>query len=97
MATESKTPDTDGTPIIAPCHRCGAEIPTSAAIRQVDDEGNIISSIAVDLCSDCEEEITRRVAERRVDAARRKAKYEKSLADLLKGKPKQMDFEMGLD
>ena len=95
MTSEANTPETGGTQIVAPCHLCGTEIPTSAAIRQVDDEGNIISSIAVDLCSDCEEEITRRVAERKVDAARRKAKYEKSLADLLKGKPKQMDF--GLD
>ena len=96
MSTESKIPNTDD-PIVAPCHLCGVEIPTSCAISQIDDEGNIISSIAVDLCSDCKADLEKRVAASRVDAARRKAKYEKTLADLLKGKPRQMDLELGLD
>ena len=97
MSTEQQTPDTDGKPIIAPCHRCGNEIPTSGAIRQVDDEGNIISSIAFDLCSDCEDEITRRVAERRVARARQDELNEQKIQALLSRGPKQMDLEMGLD
>ena len=101
MSHESQIPrDQDGR-IIAPCRRCGVEIPTRGAMYQVDDDGNIFSLRAHDLCSDCKEEIERRVEARKIDDARRRAKYEKTLADLINSIPKkterQIGFDMGLD
>ena len=97
MATESKTPNPSDETIIAPCQECGVEIPTRGAITQIDDEGNVIFRTAFDLCDDCKSEIERRVEARRVDAARRRAKYEKTLADLINSIPKKTERQIGLD
>ena len=102
MSLEAKIPDTDDDPIIAPCRGgCGVEIPTSYAIKAYGDDGSVEILMAVDQCADCEAELERRVAEHRVDAARRRAKYEKNLADLINSIPKpkheQAELDMGLD
>ena len=74
--------------------------PTRYAIRRYDSEGNyagVSIAGAGDLCSDCKADIDRRVAARKVDAARRKAINEQKIADLLSRSPKQMDLNLGLD
>ena len=70
-------------------------------MRAYDDEGNSEIVMSFDRCADCEAELERRAAERKVIEARSKAKYEKSLADLINSIPKkterQIGFDMGLD
>ena len=98
MSIESKIPNTDDGPIVAPCRRCGVVTPTRYAMKRYDSEGNYVGvSIAGDLCSDCKADLERRVAARNVDAARRKAINEQKLAKLLSHVPKQLDLNLGLD
>ena len=99
MATESKTPNTDDDTIIAPCSGCGIGISTRArdVMRAYDEEGNSEIVMSVNRCDACEAELKRRVAEGRVRAARSKAKYEKTLADLRNSIPKKTEKQVGLD
>ena len=97
MVTDSKTPNTDDEPIIAPCLRCRKEIPTHYAIKGYDPEGNIVDTIAADLCSDCKADAVRRGAEALAAAARREAIAEKKRAEIFSRVPKQMHLNMGLD
>ena len=101
MSTESIIPETDE-PTITRCRKCKVEISTRHTIKFYDAEGNYDGvSISVEMCPVCGDEQERRLAEHRVDAARRKAKYEKSLADLIASIPKpkheQPELDMGLD
>ena len=103
MVKESKTPKTPDGTIIAPCYGCGVGIPSRP--RDVmwarDEEGNTRIVMSFNQCDDCEVELDRRLAQREIDDARRKAEYEKSLADLLNSVPKktekQIGFDMGID
>ena len=97
MSTESKTPNLGDGEFIAPCSGCGVGIRTRDVMRAYDDEGNSEIVMSFDRCDDCEAELDRRAAERKVVEARSKAKYEAALAALLKGRPRQMDLDMGLD
>ena len=102
VSTEPKTPETDDT-IIAPCSMCSVGIRTHSrnVLRAYYEDGTseIVSSF--DKCDDCEAELVRRAAERKVREAEAKARYEKSLADLINSIPKktekQIGFDMGLD
>lgn len=102
MSTESKIPETDARPRIMRCRKCRVEIATRHTIKSYDADGNDTGvSISVKMCIPCGNDAERRLAASRVDAARRRAKYEKSLADLLNSVPKktekQIGFDMGLD
>ncbi len=84
------------------CRDCKVEISQRHPITVHDAEGNDTgSSIFVKLCTDCGAERDRRFEERRVDDARRRAKYEKTLADLIASIPKpkheQATLDLGLD
>ena len=98
MSTESKIPETDDQLIIERCSRCKVEISTRHTIKEYDAEGEYTGvSISVRMCNACGSDSERRLAARRVDDARRQAKYEKTLADLLNGAPRQGGLDMGLD
>ncbi len=103
MATDSKTPNTNDDTIIAPCRGCGVGIPSHPrdVMRAYDEDGNSEIVMSFNQCDDCEAELGRRVAEGRVRAAQAKAKYEKTLADLIASIPKpkheQPKLDMGLD
>ncbi len=101
MSNDSQISSVGDKTIIAPCRGCGVEIPTRGAIGQVDDDGNVISKIAFDLCADCKAKLQIRMEESKVLEAEAKARYEKSLADLINSIPKktekQIGFDMGLD
>ena len=103
MSTESKIPETEDEVIIAPCRGCGVGIPTHPrnVMRAYDEDGNSEIVMSFDRCAECEAELKRRAAERKVREARAKAKYEKSLADLINSIPqkteRQIGFDMGID
>ena len=101
MSYESQIPRNQDGQILAPCHMCGVEILTSDVMYQVEDDGSLSILMAHDACSDCEAELERRRAEYRVREAEAKARYEKSLADLIASIPKpkheQAELDMGLD
>ncbi len=103
MVTEPKIPDAEDDTIIAPCRGCGVGIPSLPrdVMRAYDKEGNSTIVMSFNQCDDCKIELERRVAASRVRRAEAKARYEKSLADLLNSVPKkterQIGFDMGLD
>ena len=102
MSTESKTPKTPEGTTIAPCPGCGKDIPTRNYIRVLNDDGTYGRIVAsATRCEECEAKHKKLVAESRLRRAEAKAKYEKSLADLLNSVPKkteqQIGFDMGLD
>ncbi len=102
MSTESKTPQTPEGTTIAPCPGCGKDIPTRNYIRVLNDDGTygrVVESVT--RCDACEAKHKKLVAASKVREAEAKARYEKSLADLLNSIPKkterQIGFDMGLD
>ena len=102
MSTKSKIPETDPQPIIERCSGCGVEISTRHTIKEYDAEGKYTGvSISARMCSTCGSDSERRLAARSVDDARRRAEYEKTLADLIASIPKpkheQATLDMGLD
>ena len=101
MSYESQIPRNEDGRILAPCRMCGIEILTSEVMYQVEDDGSLTILKSHDACSDCEAELERRRDEYRVREAEAKARYEKSLADLIASIPKpkheQAKFDMGLD
>ena len=101
MSHESQMRRNQDGRILAPCRMCGIEILTSEIMYQVNDDGSRSILKSHDACSDCEVELERRRAEYRVREAEAKARYEKSLADLIASIPKpkheQAEFDMGLD
>ena len=99
MPTELIHPDADDGPLIAPCPDCGTATPTRYAIKgfYVGDTYEPEATVAVDMCVDCKADLDKRAVEYRIDAARRRAKYEKTLADLLNSIPKKTEKQIGLD
>ena len=101
MTTEPEIITTEERPYVGPCPDCGVPVATRYVIRGRDPDGNVVDSMAVDLCSACEAELERRMAESKVLEAQAKARYEKSLADLINSIPKpkheQAKLDLGLD
>ncbi len=100
MATEPKTPDaSDDTFILAPCRGCGVGIPSRPReiMRAYDEDGNSEIVMSFNQCDDCKAELEKRGAERKIRAAEAKAKYEKSLADLIDSIPNKTEKQIGLD
>ena len=99
MATESKSPETSDDTIIAPCRGCGVGIPSHPrdVMRAYDREGDSTIVMSFNQCDDCKVELERRVAESKVRRAEAKARYEKSLADLIDSVPKKTEKQIGFD
>ncbi len=98
MSTKSKIPETDVQPIIERCTGCEVEISTRHTIKEYDAEGKYTGvSISVRMCSACGSDSERRLAARSVDDARRRAEYEKSLADLRARAIQRTGLQGGLD
>lgn len=66
-------------------------------MRAYDKEGNSTIVMSFNQCDDCKAELEKRVAESRVRRAEAKARYEKSLADLINSIPKKTERQIGLD
>ena len=101
MSTESKTPELEDGEFILPCYKCGVDIRTRKVVRGYDDEGNYVPMLTFDRCADCAAILEERMAESKIREAQAKARYEKSLANLINSIPKktekQIGFDMGLD
>ena len=102
MSTESKTPETDNESVIESCRTCGVQITTNFTLKERDHEGNYTGvSISLKKCLACGTEAERRMVESKIREAQAKARYEKSLADLIASIPKpkheQAELDMGLD
>ena len=99
MATESKTPNLSDESIVAPCRGCGVGIPSHPrdVMRSYDKEGNSTIVMSFNQCDDCKIELEKRVAESKIREAEAKARYEKSLADLINSIPKKTERQIGLD
>ena len=80
------------------CRDCKVEISQRHPITVHDAEGNDTGkSIFVKLCPNCGAESDRRFEESRVKEAQAKARYEKSLADLIASVPKPKHEQAHLD
>ena len=101
MSTESTTPELEDDEFILPCYKCGVEIRTRNVVRGHDEEGNYVVKMTFDRCPDCAAILEERMAQSKKREAEAKARYEKSLADLIASIPKktekQIGFDMGLD
>ena len=98
MPTESKTPNTDDDIVIAPCPVCGKDTPTRNYVRAVNPDGTYAEIVASSTrCDKCQANHKKLVAESRVRRAEAKARYEKTLADLINSIPKKTERQIGLD
>ena len=97
MSTESKTPELEDSEFILPCYKCGVDIRTRKVVRGYDDEGNYVPMLTFDRCADCAAILEERMAQSRKRAAEARAKYEKTLADLIASIPKKTEKQIGFD
>ena len=97
MSTEAKTPELEDGEFTLPCYKCGVDIRTRKVVRGYDDEGNYVPKMTFDRCANCAAILEELMAQSRKRAAEAKAKYEKSLADLIASIPKKTESQIGFD